>query len=212
MKRLTALIAILLSLTLIFLVSCNEQDASEPAAAQSRGAFSDSFNEEEGSTTLAHATRSTVEPITDFPVPDVWNDSIRYENLDDVILLFESSPHFTIDSDIHSLFSELDIHHIEQYHLPNEASIPEGYELVHVLISPTHFTYYYSSTPHHYEDHDSHEDHADAHWPAETSLVYHIGHDTFAKDGVFHLNGEATDAAHLVMTHDIGDNNHVLFD
>ena len=34
MKRLTALIAILLSLTLIFLVSCNQQDASEPAAAQ----------------------------------------------------------------------------------------------------------------------------------------------------------------------------------
>jgi len=210
MKQLSALIAILLSLTMIFLVSCNEQEAAEPTPVQSRGAFADSFDEEEGSTTLAHATRSTIDPITDFPVPDVWYNAIRYDSLDDVVLLFESSPHFTIDSDVHMLFSKLGIHHIDQYHLPNEAAIPEDYELVHVLISPTHFTYYYSSTPEHYEDDDSHEDHVDAHWPEDTSLIYHISHDTFTKDGIFHLNGEATDAAHLVMTHDIGDNFHVL--
>ena len=210
MKITHRLIAVFLSLAMLFLVSCTAQELPPPEEKTSRGAFADSFDEESKTTTLVDAERSTIDPITDFPVPDVWYNAIRYESLDDVVLLFESSPHFTIDSDVHMLFSKLDIHHIDQYHLPNEAAIPEGYELVHVLISPTHFTYYYSSTPEHYEDDDSHEDHVDAHWPEDTSLIYHISHDTFTKDGIFHLNGEATDASHLVLTHEIGDNFHVL--
>ena len=204
------IIAMLISLAMIFLVSCMAEAESMPAEEQDqpRGAFAPSFTEE-GSTVLVSAERSQGKDLSDFPVPELWNGSIRYETLDEVVLLFESFPHLDDESEVYSLLSELGIHEMEQYHLPNEDTIPEGYTLVQILISPTEFTYYYSNTPEMYEDMSPLA--RSVTWPQESTLIYHINYQVIDQEQTFYLNGEETDAAHWVMTHEIGDNAHIVF-
>ena len=145
-----------------------------------------------------------IEPIEDFPVPRVAEKMIWCFSLEEMLVFMESTPYIVEDSEAYGAMIITDTVGLTEYYIPDPAKIPEGYELIQVLIYPDSYRFYYTSVPEEYVTVSGWL------WPKETSLVYYISKTFFPRSGKIYLNDELVDGSDLVLTCKMGDNDHLI--
>ena len=145
-----------------------------------------------------------IEPIEDYQLPkDMYLEGFMYiYSMEEYTSLMEAIPYLSENSEAFKTLQSAGYQTAKTYYTPNPNTIPEGYELIYIKVSPGGLVFMYSSTPEKYQEFPWY-------WPKETSLDYTITYEWLHTYNQIGLNGARVDATDLVIAHTVGNTDHV---
>jgi hypothetical protein len=123
-------------------------------------------------------------------------------SMEEYTSLMEAIPYLSENSEAFKTLQSAGYQTAKTYYTPNPNTIPEGYELIYIKVSPGGLVFMYSSTPEKYQEFPWY-------WPKETSLDYTITYEWLHTYNQIGLNGARVDATDLVIAHTVGNTDHV---